>query len=138
MEALRDCSPIISATSAPRPVILPEHIGTRPVVLVDVAVPGDVDPSLPLVRPNAVVLRGGTVIAPLGQQIRVPGMHLGEGGVYGCLAETALLGMAGLREHFSYGPLSAVRVRRIREIARLHGFSVVETPFATVHDTSER
>jgi acetylornithine/succinyldiaminopimelate/putrescine aminotransferase/predicted amino acid dehydrogenase len=138
MEALRDCSLIISATSAPRPVILPEHIGTRPVVLVDVAVPGDVDPSLPLVRPNAVVLRGGTVIAPLGQQIRVPGMHLGEGGVYGCLAETALLGMAGLREHFSYGPLSAVRVRRIREIARLHGFSVVETPFATIHDTSER
>jgi acetylornithine/succinyldiaminopimelate/putrescine aminotransferase/predicted amino acid dehydrogenase len=138
MEALRDCSLIISATSAPRPVVLPEHIGARPVVLVDVAVPGDVDPSVPLLRPNAVVLRGGTVKAPLGQQIHVPGMHLGEGGVYGCLAETALLGMAGLREHFSYGPLSAARVRRIRELARLHGFSVVETPFAAPLNTSER
>jgi acetylornithine/succinyldiaminopimelate/putrescine aminotransferase/predicted amino acid dehydrogenase len=138
MEALRDCSLIISATSAPRPVILPEHIGTRPVVLVDVAVPGDVDPAVALLRPNAVVLRGGTVRAPLGQHIHVPGMHLGEGGVYGCLAETALLGMAGLREHFSYGPLSAARVRRIRELARLHGFSVVESPFKTSMHTGDR
>jgi alkylation response protein AidB-like acyl-CoA dehydrogenase len=42
------------------------------------------------------------------------------------------------REHFSYGPLRAARVRHIRDLARLHGFSVVESPFATSLDTSEK
>jgi acetylornithine/succinyldiaminopimelate/putrescine aminotransferase/predicted amino acid dehydrogenase len=130
MEALRDCTLILAATSAPRPVILPEHVGTHAVVLVDVAVPGDVHPDVASARPDAVVLHGGTVIAPAGQHVRVPGMHLGPGGIYGCLAETALLGMAGLREHFSYGPLNADRIRRARELARLHGFTIAEIPFA--------
>jgi glutamyl-tRNA reductase len=60
VEALRDCTLIISATSAPRPVILPEHIGSHPVVIADVAVPGDVHPDVTHERPNAVVLRGAS------------------------------------------------------------------------------
>jgi acetylornithine/succinyldiaminopimelate/putrescine aminotransferase/predicted amino acid dehydrogenase len=130
VEALRDCTLIISATSAPRPVILPEHIGSHPVVIADVAVPGDVHPDVTHERPNAVVLRGGIVTAPGRQQVEVPGMRLGAGEIYGCLAETALLGLAGLREHFSYGSLTAANVRRIGELARQHGFTITESTAA--------
>jgi acetylornithine/succinyldiaminopimelate/putrescine aminotransferase/predicted amino acid dehydrogenase len=128
--ALLDCTLIISATSSPRPVILPEHVGPQPVVIVDVAVPGDVDPEVLTERPNAVVLRGGMVTVPGGQEVRVPGMRLGAGEIYGCLAETALLGLAGVREHFSYGALTVANVRRIAELARMHGFTITESTAA--------
>jgi predicted amino acid dehydrogenase len=128
--ALRDCTLIITATSSPRPVILPEHVGDHPVVIVDVAVPGDVHPDVLTERPNAVVLRGGMVTVPGGQEVRVPGMRLGAGEIYGCLAETTLLGLAGVREHFSYGPLTVANVRRILELARMHGFTITESTAA--------
>ena len=108
-------------------MILPEHVGPHPVVIADVAVPGDVHPDVLTDRPNAVVLRGGIVTAPGRQTIRIPGMRLGEGEVYGCLAETAILGLAGVREHFSYGALTVTNVRRIAEIARTHGFTISES-----------
>jgi predicted amino acid dehydrogenase len=126
MDALRDCTLILSATSSPHPVILPQHLGTHPVVIADVAVPGDVHPDVARERPQAVVLRSGIVTAPEGQRIAVPGMRLGAGEVYGCLAETALLGLAGVREHFSYGPLTVANVRRIGDLARMHGFGIGE------------
>jgi acetylornithine/succinyldiaminopimelate/putrescine aminotransferase/predicted amino acid dehydrogenase len=128
--ALRDCTLIITATSSPRPVILPEHVGSHPVVIVDVAVPGDVDPEVLTERPNAVVLRGGMVTAPGGQEVRVPGMRSGAGEIYGCLAETTLLGLAGIREHFSYGTLTVANVRHIAELARAHGFTITESTAA--------
>lgn len=128
MEALRECTLVLAATSAPRPVILPEHLSGDPVVLVDVAVPGDVHPDVATARPRAVVLNGGVVRAPLGQRVTIPGMRLDGGEIYGCLAETALLGLAGIREHFSYGPITAQRVRRIRDLARTHGFTVSGSP----------
>jgi acetylornithine/succinyldiaminopimelate/putrescine aminotransferase/predicted amino acid dehydrogenase len=128
MEALRSCNAILSATNSPRPVILPAHVTDGPVVLCDVAVPRDVDPAVHRERPSAVVLKGGMVRAPLGQDLGIAALKLEQGQVYGCLAETLILGLAGLREHFSYGKLTATNVRRIRELALAHGFSIEEQP----------
>lgn len=126
MDALRHCSLILTASNAPRPILLPQHIGEGPVVICDVAAPRDVDPSVRVAKPEALVLRGGVVELPLGQRLDIGGMVLAPGQVYGCLAETMLLGLARIREHFSYGRLHAVHLRRIRELARLHGFTVKE------------
>jgi predicted amino acid dehydrogenase len=126
MESLAGCDLIISATNAPRPVILPEHVSDAPVVLCDVAAPRDVDPAVRSARPRAVVLQGGMVRAPPGQSLELSTMKLKRGQLYGCLAETLLIGLAGLREHFSYGKLTAARVRRIRELAQAHGFGIEE------------
>lgn len=126
--ALAACQAIITATNAARPVILPEHLGRGPVVICDVAAPRDVDPRVLREREDVVVLRGGVVRAPLGQKLAIGGMRLDEGQLYGCLAETALLGLAGSGENFSYGKLTASHLRRIRELARLHGFSIEELP----------
>ncbi|HZV00454.1 MAG TPA: hypothetical protein VFF73_27320, partial [Planctomycetota bacterium] len=124
LDALRGCRMIVTATNAARPVVRREHVGEAPVVICDVAAPRDVDPSV--AGDGILVLRGGLVRAPLGQDLRIAGMRLAEGQLYGCLAETLLLGLAGSGENFSYGKLTSGHLRRIRELARLHGFAIEE------------
>jgi predicted amino acid dehydrogenase len=51
--------------------------------------------------------------------LRLPGSEL-----YGCLAEAIVLGLAGHAGHYSYGPLSAARVRQVRGWALQHGFEI--------------
>ena len=127
LEALRGCNVIVAASNAARPVVLPDHIDPdRPVVVCDVAVPRDVDDRVLAERPRAAVLKGGVVRAPLGQTLAIEGMNLPPGEVYGCLAETLLMGLAGIGENFSYGALDPMRVRRIRDLALLHGFALEE------------
>lgn len=126
MEALASCNLILSATNSPKPVILPGHLGPGPVIICDVAAPCDVDPSVARERPDVVVLKGGIIRPPLGQTLHIGGMPLEPGQIYGCLAETVLLGFAGIGEHFSYGKLTAARVRRVHELARMHGFVIEE------------
>jgi acetylornithine/succinyldiaminopimelate/putrescine aminotransferase/predicted amino acid dehydrogenase len=123
---LRNCHIIASCTSAPSPVILPEHVGTGPVVVCDVAVPQDVHPLVEAERPNALVIRGGRIWAPLGQTLDIPAMRIESSELYGCLAETILLGFAGPECPSSYGKLSPFRVRRVRELAAVHGFRIDE------------
>jgi predicted amino acid dehydrogenase len=77
-------------------------------------------------RPQARIIRGGIVNAPLGQKLDIPGVPLRGSELYGCLAETLLLGFAGSKNHFSYGTLSICRVRQIREWAAIHGFDIAE------------
>jgi predicted amino acid dehydrogenase len=126
LAALRDCNVILTATNSPRPVVLPEHVSSDPVVIADIAVPGDVDPAVLRERPRALVLHGGVVRAPMEQTIDIDGMNLAPGQLYGCLAEAVILGLAGVTDHFSRGPLEADKVRHVRELAREHGFSVAE------------
>jgi acetylornithine/succinyldiaminopimelate/putrescine aminotransferase/predicted amino acid dehydrogenase len=126
LATVRECNLVITATNAARPVLLPEHLGRGPVVVCDVAAPRDVDPRVLREREDVIVLKGGLVKAPLGQRLAVGGMRLDEGQLYGCLAETLLLGLSGSGENFSYGRLTASHLRRIRELARLHGFTIEE------------
>ncbi len=102
----------------------------RSVVVCDVAVPRDVHDSVLDQRPRAIVLEGGVVRAPLGQTLAIGGMNLPPGEVYGCLAETLLMGLAGIGENFSYGALDPMRIRRIRDLALMHGFTLDENPRA--------
>ncbi|MBI3268967.1 MAG: aminotransferase class III-fold pyridoxal phosphate-dependent enzyme [Planctomycetes bacterium] len=124
--SVRTCNLILSATNAPVPVLEPAHIADGPVVVCDVATPRDVSPAVLAERPHAVVLKGGLVRAPLGQTPEIPGMHLASGLLYGCMGESILLGFTGISENYSFGRLSASRVRWIRDLAALHGFSIEE------------
>ncbi len=128
MRSLVDCPLIISATNSPHPIILPEHIGRGPVVLCDVAVPGDVDPQVAHARPEALVLRGGRFRLPLDQDLgryRVSRSNP-YGVVFACTAETIVLGFEKNQQHFSYGSLSTDKIRLIRDQARKHGLTMVE------------
>ena len=122
---LTSCNLIVSATNAPSPVILPDHLADGDVIVCDVATPGDVDRAVARARPRTVLLAGGMVRAPLSQSIAIEGFDLAPGELYGCLAETILLGLSRRFESFSYGPLRADRVREIRKLALSHGFELV-------------
>jgi acetylornithine/succinyldiaminopimelate/putrescine aminotransferase/predicted amino acid dehydrogenase len=129
LAALIDCDVVLTASNAARPVVLPEHVAAdRHVVVCDVAVPRDVHDSVLDRRPRATVLEGGVVRAPLGQSLTISGMNLPPGEVYGCLAETLLMGLAGIGENFSYGALDPTRIRRVRDLALMHGFALDENP----------
>ena len=130
LAALRTCTLIISASNAPRPIVFAEHVsGHGPVVVSDVALPGDVSPEVGERRPAVVHLRGGLIRAPMGQSIELGGAGLQPGTLMGCFAETLLLGFEGIRESFCRGPVRSDLVRRARELADRHGFSIDEPVF---------
>ncbi|HET9622755.1 MAG TPA: aminotransferase class III-fold pyridoxal phosphate-dependent enzyme [Kofleriaceae bacterium] len=134
MAALVDCPLIISASSSPHPIILPEHIGKEPVVLCDVAVPGDVDPRVVRERPEALVLRGGRFRLPFDQDVgryRIARSNP-HGVTFACCAETIVLGFEKNQAHFSYGSLTADKIRLIRDQAKKHGLTMVECTVPTL------
>jgi predicted amino acid dehydrogenase len=124
LEALIECELVITATNAPRPIIKPEHIGTGPTVICDIAVPQDVDPAVAIERPLAMVLRGGRIRAPADQQVGFAPLSLPGGDMFGCLAETLVLGFAEADRHFSHGALSIEGVQQIAALAEQHGFRI--------------
>ena len=126
LAALRTCNVIVTATNAPQPLLMPEHVGSAPVVICDVAVPGDVDPRIIRERPDVTVLAGGMVSLPLDQRLHIRGMPHDAGEIYGCMAETILTGLADLDRSLSLGALRASDVRAAGDLARAHGFGFGE------------
>ncbi|MEZ4630601.1 MAG: aminotransferase class III-fold pyridoxal phosphate-dependent enzyme [Deinococcales bacterium] len=125
MGDLIHCNVIISATNVPQTIIFPEHLSAQPVAICDVSVPPDVDNRVLEHCPQAKVIKGGIVKLPLGQHLDIPGMPLAQGQLYACMAETILLGLAGIGENFSYGSLEKHKVQQIRQLSKDHGFEVV-------------
>lgn len=122
MESLRECDLVLSATNTPEPIIFPEHLDpTRHTVLCDISIPADCAPEVDELA-TATVIRGGLIQAWENDTISFPGVPLEEGRMYACMAETALIGLEGLRENFSHGTVTVENVERIRRIAQRHGF----------------
>lgn len=136
LTALTRCNLIVSATNAPRAIIEPRHVADGPVVLVDVAVPGDVAEDVARERPKALVLGGGVAQLPLGQRLSFGGMDLPSGEVYGCLAETLLLGLDRASRSLSVGALTVAGVREASELAARHGFTLGESTAPSHHEPS--
>jgi acetylornithine/succinyldiaminopimelate/putrescine aminotransferase/predicted amino acid dehydrogenase len=124
LEALVDCDLIVTATNAPKPIIHAQYLGHGPVVVCDIAIPRDVDPSVRLERPNVALVRGGMVRAPGGQDLGFAPLDLPDGELYGCLAEALVLGLVGCEDHFSHGPLTVSGVKQIAAWAEHHGFEM--------------
>lgn len=124
LEDLRECQLIATTTNSPQPIITAQHLRTGPVVISDIAVPSDVAHDVSVLRPNCVVLRGGVVGLPFGQQVRLPGAALPPGHIYGCLAETLVLGLSNSGRR-SYGALTAEQVLEVGQLAHKHGFRLV-------------
>ncbi|MCK6549924.1 amino acid adenylation domain-containing protein [Myxococcota bacterium] len=124
LRALADCDVIISATSSSGDVILPEHLSEKVQVICDVATPKDVSASVKTAWPHIRVLSGGLARVPGDQGVKLSGTHLPENHIYGCVGETALLGVEGHRAHFSFGDISTEQVEHIRRLAEKYGFVV--------------
>lgn len=121
---LRGCDLIVSASSTPDPVIFPQHLGPGPRVICDLAVPEDTAPEVLRERPDVRVIRGGVVRLPREQGLVLAGLPLEPDHVFACMAETLLLGLSRMNEHFSWGRVTKMHVEAIRDLARYHGFTL--------------
>jgi predicted amino acid dehydrogenase len=124
LDAMSGCDAILTATNSSRPIIFSNHLSGRTKVICDAAVPADVDASVMRDWPTVTVLSGGLVRLPRSPGIQLLGSRLPRDHVYGCVAETALLGVTGCTTHFSFGELLPEQVTHIAEIARRHGFEL--------------
>ncbi len=122
LAALRRARVVIAATNAAHPIIDLSHLaGDRSVVVCDLAVPGDVAPSV-AEAPHVTLVAGGRTLLPLGQSAEVPASGLPKGVAFSCLAETILLGFEPATASPSYGALTAAGVICARELAERHNF----------------
>lgn len=124
LDAMSGCDAVLTATNSSRPIIFSNHLSGRTKVICDAAVPADVDASVLRDWPTVTVLSGGLVRLPRSPGIQLLGSRLPRDHVYGCVAETALLGVTGCTTHFSFGELLPEQVTYIAEIARRHGFEL--------------
>ena len=125
IEAIRQADLVLSATSAPWPIIEPQHLKTGAVVC-DVARPHDVSYQVIEQRPDVLVIDGGIARAP-GQANFGFDFGLAPNLTFGCMAETMILALEGRYECYTLG--REINVEQVEEIARLgarHGFGLSE------------
>jgi acyl-CoA synthetase (AMP-forming)/AMP-acid ligase II/4-aminobutyrate aminotransferase-like enzyme/predicted amino acid dehydrogenase len=125
MDSLKQAEVIVSATSAPHPIIGARHLGPRARIVCDVAVPGDIDSDLISQRPDVAVLRGGAVLLPehRGRDYTLGSLPLDA--VYACMAETILLGLDEYKNNFTIGAVRTGRIEEVLDLARRHGFTLM-------------
>jgi len=125
ISSIREANLVIAASNSPRPVIFPEMIGDRPTVICDIATPSDVHESVKhMGRDDLLVIQGGVVGLPFNPDFSLAGLALGRGQAYACLAEVLLMGFSGIREHYSYGRINKYQVKKMLQLARMHGFTL--------------
>lgn len=134
---MRQANLILGASSQAGTLIFPEHLGDGPVIICDVALPADTDPSVRERRSDVTVIKGGLVrVPPVPAQVARDNAHTGardfllEGlplppdHVFACMAETILMGLTGVTSDYSKGDVRKERVVEMLELARLHGFEL--------------
>jgi predicted amino acid dehydrogenase len=120
-DALGECGLVITATSAFGERVVDLARCAPGAVVCDVARPFDVAPEEAASRPDVLVVEAGEVLLPgeprFGFDIGLP-----PGVAYACLAETALLALAGRFESFTLGrDLDPEKVKEIYRLGRRHG-----------------
>ncbi|MBB4854237.1 putative amino acid dehydrogenase [Mycobacteroides chelonae] len=132
--ALRECRMIVTASNSAVPIITASDVASdRPVVICDLAVPGDVDPSVGDL-PNVTLISGGRILLPDGQTPEFPGTGLPAGTVYACMAETILLGFEPATPSPSFGALTVAGVQAARALAARHGLKASIPTLQESHD----
>jgi predicted amino acid dehydrogenase len=122
LHALRKCNLIATASNSPEPLIYAEHLADEPVIVCDVAVPADVSAEVALERPLTTVMRGGLVRLPRNEDFVIAGLDLEPGFAFACMAETLLMGLEGVTESVSFGPIKTEGVNWALQAAQKHGF----------------
>jgi predicted amino acid dehydrogenase len=126
-EATREAHVVVCAANTDRP-FLDAGSFQENAVICDIAVPNNVVADIARLRPDLRYMQGGIVATPNGESLhQTARAFLGAGQLFACMAETAVLGLAGIRRHYSYGPVTASQVREIGALAKLHGFRLGAT-----------
>lgn len=118
------CDLIITATSAFGQRVLDVSQCKPGAVILDVALPSDIAREEAAVRPDVLVVESGEVIIPGAVEFTFD-IGLPPGVAYACLAEAALLAMAGRFESFTLGRnVQPEQVKEMYRLFRLHGCEI--------------
>lgn len=98
----------------------------RNAIVCDLSVPGNLDAKLCVQRRDLEILSGGIARMPLGEELGIAGFPLPAGHMFACMAEGLLLSYESVRNDDFTGLLSAVNVRRIKQLAARHGFQLAD------------
>ena len=123
--ALLGAEAVLAAANAPSSFLGPE-LFARGAIVCDLSVPAAVSRELRSERPDVTMMTGGIARLPFGEDHGIPGFPLPPGQVYGCMAETLLLGLEGVRDATFTGMLPAEHVYRLAAMARRHGFALAD------------
>jgi acetylornithine/succinyldiaminopimelate/putrescine aminotransferase/predicted amino acid dehydrogenase len=116
---------VLAATNAPEPYLSAEHFA-RDAIVCDISVPAAVKREMRGNRPDVLVLNGGIARLPFGEDHGIVGFPLPAGQVYGCMGETLLLGLEGIRDATFTGTLPVENVFRLKAMADRHGFTLAD------------
>jgi predicted amino acid dehydrogenase len=125
LTVLADCPLIVTASSAPVPIVHPRHLGRGPVAICDISLPSNVSAEV-LECANVLVVPGGVVRLPFNDTFAVGGLPLPAGYVFACMAETLLMGLEETWGHPSIGPVTVAGVQHAMAVADKHGFTLGE------------
>ena len=123
LREIKNAQLILGARSSLAPMITADVLGEGPIIICDVALPQDTHESV-LERDDVTVMLGGLVRLPLNPNFVVDGIPVPDGHAYACMSETLLLGLHGMSENYSIGSISKTQVKKITEVARIHGFKL--------------
>ncbi len=101
-------------------------------IVCDLSVPAGLPTGVAAARPDLLVIRGGIVALPHGEDLGIVGFPLPRGQTYGCMAEAMLLGFEGIHDAAFTGSLSAARVATVAAMAARHGFRLADYKRADV------
>ena len=93
-------------------------------IVCDVAVPADVSADVVIEKPLTTVMRGGVVRLPRNEDFVIAGLDLEPGFSFACMAETLLMGLEGVAESISFGPIRTDGVEWALAAAKKHGFAL--------------
>ena len=124
LSTLSECEIIVTASNSASPIIFPEHLSPKSVIICDISVPADVSPTVTEQRPDVIILRGGVVRLPDNDDLIMNEIQLPPGYMFACMAETTLLGLEKYKHHFSFGEISKNDVQWIVEAGRRHGYEL--------------
>lgn len=125
MGSVSSSDAVLCASNSPAPVLYARHLGPQPMAICDISVPPDVHSSIHVERNGDVmVVHGGNVQIGTHPEFRLNGCSLPPGQLFACLAETILLGLTGIGDHYTYGRVVTRNIRKVMELARFHGFAL--------------
>ncbi len=107
-------------------------------IVCDLSVPASLPAGVAGVRPDLLLIKGGIVSLPFGEDLEIVGFPLPAGQTYGCMAEAMLLGLEGIHDTTFTGSLSAEHVARVNAMAARHGFKLADYKRACVLGSERR
>lgn len=120
-----DCDVVVVTTSSPdRELLTPEQLKPGAIVCCT-SLPSNLSEAFHEQPRGIVAFDGGVALLPEGARLNFVGLPA-DGLVYGCLAETLLLGFDGHNHSFCKGRVTVAQVHRSWAMAARHGFALAD------------